>query len=87
MESKISPTIFCYNLSSNYLSANLVLHTRTKHIEIDFRFVHERVANNSSHVRFVPSEDQLADCFTKPLSTQHFLVLLSKITVLEFEKG
>ena len=40
--------------------------TRTKHIEIDFHFVREKVAQGALDVRFVSSEDQIADAFTKP---------------------
>jgi hypothetical protein len=49
------------------LSANLVFHARAKHIEIDFRFVRERVTRKQLQVRLVPSKDQLADGFTKAL--------------------
>ena len=39
----------------------------TKHIEIDYHFVRERVANNRLDIKFISSKDQLADGFTKPL--------------------
>ena len=47
-----------------------LFHARTKHIEIDFHFVREKVASGALDVRFIASGDQLADIFTKPVSHQ-----------------
>ena len=64
--------LWCDNLGATYLSANPVFHGRTKHIEIDFHFVRERVAQRKLDIRFVHSKDQIADGFTKPLPTRSF---------------
>lgn len=61
--------IWCDNLGAKYLSANPVFHARTKHIEVDYHFVRERVSQKLLEIDFVPSSDQVADGFTKPLST------------------
>lgn len=43
------------------------MHTQ-KHIEVDFHFVRERVTRKLLDIRFIPTGDQLADGFTKPLT-------------------
>ncbi|KAJ0726566.1 putative RNA-directed DNA polymerase [Helianthus annuus] len=78
---KIAPTLWCDNLGATYLSANPVFHARTKHVEVDFHFVREKVAQRKLHVQFISTHDQIADVFTKALPSQRFLLLRSKLQV------
>ena len=74
--------ILCIDIKATYLAANPILHARTKHVEIDYHFVQERVLQRSLFVQFTPSDDQFVDCMSKPFSTQRFITLRSKLTVL-----
>ena len=76
------PLILCDNINATYLAANPILHARTKHVEINYHFVREHVLQCSLFFQFTHSDDQLVDCMTKPLSTQRFITLRSKLTVL-----
>ena len=59
--------LWCDNLGAKYLTDNPVFHARTKHIEVDYHFVRERVTRKLLDIDFVSSGDQVADGFTKPL--------------------
>jgi hypothetical protein len=59
--------LWCDNIEAKYLSANPMFHARTKHIEVDYHFVRERVSRKLLKIDFVPLRDQVADGFTKAL--------------------
>jgi hypothetical protein len=62
--------IWCDNMGAKYLSSNPVFHGRTKHIEVDYHFVRDRVSRKLLEVDFVSTRDQVADGFTKPLAVR-----------------
>ncbi|KAI3740814.1 hypothetical protein L2E82_31288 [Cichorium intybus] len=76
-----APILWCDKLGATYLTANPVFHARTKHIEVDFHFVREKVARKKLSVQHISTDDQIADVFTKPLSSQRFEDIRSKLQV------
>ncbi|CAH9115172.1 unnamed protein product [Cuscuta europaea] len=74
--------LFCDNISTSYLTANPVQHARSKHIQIDYHFVRERVAHGDMVVKYIHTQLQLADSFTKSLSSQQFHFLKDNLRVV-----
>ena len=76
------PVIYCDNQSAVAISHNPVLHSRTKHMELDIFFVREKVLNKSLVVSYIPAQLQVADILTKSLSKHLFYNFRSKLRVL-----
>ena len=49
------------------LAKNLVLHDRSKHIDVNFHFLRDCVDGEQIVIEFVETGRQLADVLTKPL--------------------
>ncbi|PKU87059.1 putative mitochondrial protein [Dendrobium catenatum] len=75
--------IFCDNTSTIALANNPVFHARTKHIEIDQRFVRDHIQTGSIRLLPICTVDQVADILTKPLATHRFQLLRSKLTITQ----
>ena len=58
---------------------NPEFHMRTKHIDIKYKFIRERFNDGLFALKFVRSEDQLADFLTKPLPAAKFKLMIEKI--------
>ncbi|CAL9236801.1 unnamed protein product [Arabidopsis halleri] len=76
-----TPQLFCDNLSAVYFTANPAFHARTKHFDIDYHYVRERVALKTLIVKHIPGFDQIADIFTKSLPFADFTRLRIKLGV------
>lgn len=63
-----APLLLCDNQSFLQLARNPIFHSRTKHVEIDFHFVREKVASKDLQLQFVSSVQQPVDLLMKPLS-------------------
>lgn len=75
------PTLWCENISSIALASNPVFHARTKHLEVDYHYVREKVLRGELVIRYIATQDQVADIFIKGLSRQRFAGLRFKLMV------
>ena len=66
------PLLWCDNVSALAIASNLVFHARTKHIRVNYHFVHKKVLKRVLLVKFISTHDQLADIFTKGLPSPRF---------------
>lgn len=69
-------------MSAIALASNPVFHARTKHVEVDYHFIREKVLSKQIFVHHVGTLDQLANVFTKSLSVARFIFLRFKLMVV-----
>ncbi|KAK7864174.1 hypothetical protein R5R35_004089 [Gryllus longicercus] len=58
------------------LVKNPVFHKRTKHVDIKYHYIREKLEEGTISVSFVSSDLELADVFTKPTPRDHFHKLI-----------
>lgn len=73
------PMIHCDNMSALALCSNPIFHLRIKHLDIDYHFVRERVQRKDNLSQYIPTDEQIANVFTKglhaPVFSQHCINL------------
>jgi hypothetical protein len=73
--------IFCDNTAAICLSKNPILHSRAKHIEIKHHFIRDYVQKGIVTLKFIDTDHQWADIFTKPLAEDRFLFILENLNI------
>ncbi|KAL4195339.1 hypothetical protein AMTRI_Chr05g64150 [Amborella trichopoda] len=71
-------TIYCDNMSIIAMTKNPIFHNRTKHIELCHHFITDLVEKGEIELKFISTNDQLVDIFTKSLSIDKFMKLREK---------
>ena len=78
-----TPRLYCDNLSAVQLAANPIMHSRSKHFELDLHFVRDHVLAKSLTLIHLPSQFQVADIWTKPISSSPFHSFRCKLRVFD----
>ena len=74
-------TMYEDNQGAIEISKNAKFHNRTKHIDVRFHFIREKVSTNEVKVVYLSTEDMLADIMTKGLTKKRFQRLRSMLNV------
>ena len=80
-------TIMEDNQGAIALAKDNKFHTRTKHIDLRYHFIHEAVKKKQVIMKYIPTTDNVADIFTKALAKPkyiHFVKLLGLAIMKEW---
>ncbi|XP_071708375.1 secreted RxLR effector protein 161-like [Rutidosis leptorrhynchoides] len=75
----------CDNESAIKLASNPVFHARTKHIEMRYHFIREKVLSGEKKLANVRTNDQVADIFTKALIKAKFMEFREALGIFDRE--
>lgn len=67
-----TPILYTDNQAAKFLSENNACNSKTKHIQIQWHFVREMIADDLLVVKYVSTKEMIADVFTKCLSKSSF---------------
>jgi hypothetical protein len=73
--------LYCDNQGAVRLAYNAEFHQRTKHVLVKYHYIRQKISEGKINLMYVPSDDQLADIFTKALTGPKFTMLRQKIGV------
>ena len=76
------PLLWCDNKSTAHLAANPVFHARIKLIELDLHFIRDQVLHKQLVIQYIPSSKQVANIFTKHISSSQFFSFITKLSVV-----
>nr|GEU31276.1 retrovirus-related Pol polyprotein from transposon TNT 1-94 [Tanacetum cinerariifolium] len=71
--------MYCDSKAAIAISCNPVEHSRTKHIDVLYHFIKEKVKKRIVELFFVGTKYQLADLFTKALPVERFQYLIKRL--------
>ncbi|KAK5996264.1 Retrovirus-related Pol polyprotein from transposon TNT 1-94 [Cladobotryum mycophilum] len=75
--------IYADNQGAISLSRNPEFHAKTKHIDIQYHFIREKIADGIVGLAHVPSADEIADGLTKPLATDAFFKFRQAVGIVQ----
>ena len=72
-------TLHVDNQSAIAIAKDPKFHARTKHIDVRYHFIRDVVRSAKVAVTYIPTNENLADAFTKPLPRTKFEIATSRM--------
>ena len=66
------------------VARNLVFHACTKHIDVHYHYVRERLSSGKISLDYVPTQENIANLFTKVLPNEKFEAFHKALGLLPF---
>ena len=76
-------TILCDNQGAIALAKDNKFHARTKHIDLQYHFIREAVEDGKITVKYIPTDENVSDIFTKALPKPKFQRLVELLGLRE----
>lgn len=89
MKEEINEPVVLYfdNTSAINILKNLVIHTKTKHIEIKHHYLGELVQDKEVMMEYLNTKEQIANIFTQFLPKDSYEYLRCKLGVIPLSKA
>ena len=78
-------TIYCDNDAAIQIVKNPVFHSKTKHIDIKVHFIRDCFDKGLIKLEQIDTDANVADLFTKPVSSSRFQVLVDFLKMIRFQ--
>ncbi|KAG5870029.1 hypothetical protein JTB14_027256 [Gonioctena quinquepunctata] len=67
LKNNIHCLLRCDNQAAIHISSNQILHSRSKHIDVHFHYVRERIIEKAVDINYISTKENVADSLTEPL--------------------